>query len=168
LRRDVRDLASVMKINDAVFGVVLLLLGVVVLVHVQSFPRIPGQQYGPGLFPGTIAAGLAICGALLIVSGLRHRAEQPWFVPDAWLRSSRHVAAFAAIVGGIVAYLLLVETIGFLIVSTALLAVWLTVLRVRWTITLVIAPLATLVIWYAFYKLLRVPLPWGVLTPYAF
>jgi putative tricarboxylic transport membrane protein len=26
---------------------------------------------------------------------------------------------------------------------------------------------ATLVIHFAFYKLLRVPLPWGMLTPYA-
>jgi hypothetical protein len=26
----------------------------------------------------------------------------------------------------------------------------------------------TLVIWYAFYKLLRVPLPWGVLERFAF
>ena len=45
-----------MKINDAVFGVVLLALGVVVLWHVQSFPKIPGQKVGPALFPGSIAA----------------------------------------------------------------------------------------------------------------
>ena len=38
-----------MKLNDAVFGAVLLLLGVVVLVHVQSFPPIPGQKYGPAI-----------------------------------------------------------------------------------------------------------------------
>ena len=31
-----------------------------------------------------------------------------------------------------------------------------------------VAIVATLVIWYACYKLLRVPLPWGVLTRYAF
>jgi putative tricarboxylic transport membrane protein len=32
----------------------------------------------------------------------------------------------------------------------------------------IVAVLASLAIWYAFYKLLRVPLPWGVLTPFAF
>jgi putative tricarboxylic transport membrane protein len=156
------------KINDAIFGVVLLLLGAVVLVHVQGFPTIPGQQYGPGLFPGTVAAGLAICGALLIVSGIRHRAERHWLVPGEWLRSPRHVVAFVAIVGGVAAYILLVDRIGFLVVATILLVVWFVVLRVRWPVALVTAPLATLAIWYAFYKLLRVPLPWGVLTPYAF
>ena len=42
-----------MKLNDAVCGALLLLLGAVVLVHVQGFPKIPGQQYGPALFPGS-------------------------------------------------------------------------------------------------------------------
>ena len=52
-----------MKINDAIFGALFVLLGVVVLVHVQAFPKIPGQQVGPALFPGLIAAGLVVCGA---------------------------------------------------------------------------------------------------------
>ena len=54
-----------MKINDAVFGVVLLALGVVVLWHVQSFPKIPGQKVGPALFPGSIAAGLIVLAAAI-------------------------------------------------------------------------------------------------------
>ncbi|MBC8120090.1 MAG: tripartite tricarboxylate transporter TctB family protein, partial [Burkholderiaceae bacterium] len=33
--------------------------------------------------------------------------------------------------------------------------------------SIVIAVIATFVIHFAFYKLLRVPLPWGVLTNYA-
>jgi putative tricarboxylic transport membrane protein len=35
-------------------------------------------------------------------------------------------------------------------------------------VALVAALVTTLLMWYAFYKLLRVPLPWGVLTPFAF
>jgi len=30
-----------------------------------------------------------------------------------------------------------------------------------------VAAIATLLVHFAFYKLLRVPLPWGVLTPWA-
>ncbi len=41
-------------------------------------------------------------------------------------------------------------------------------LGVRRGTAVVVAVVATLVIWYAFYKLLRVPLPWGVLTEVAF
>jgi hypothetical protein len=83
-----------MKFNDAVFGAIFVLLAAVVLVHVQKFPMIPGQQVGPALFPGSIAAGIVVCGLLLIVSGLRHRASQPWFVAEEWTRSTRHVVAF--------------------------------------------------------------------------
>ena len=35
------------------------------------------------------------------------------------------------------------------------------------SVALVVAVVATLVIHFAFYKLLRVPLPWGLLTPWA-
>jgi putative tricarboxylic transport membrane protein len=157
-----------MKINDAVFGAVFLLLGVVVLFHVQAFPKIPGQQVGPALFPGVVSAALAVCGALLIVSGVRRRSEQPWYETAEWMRSGRHFIAFAAIVVGVVAYVLLANSVGFLIVAPVLLFVWMSVLGVRPLPALVFAALATLVIWYAFYKLLRVPLPWGVLTGIAF
>ncbi len=157
-----------MKISDAIFGAVFLLLGVVVLVHVQAFPKIPGQQVGPALFPGVVAAALAVCGALLIVSGVRRRAQEPWYETADWMRSGRHFIAFAAIVGGVAAYVLLAQKVGFLIVAPVLLWIWFVVLRVGRMRAAVVAVIATLVIWYAFYKLLRVPLPWGVLTGIAF
>jgi putative tricarboxylic transport membrane protein len=157
-----------MKINDAVFGAVLLVLGIVVLVHVQDFPRIPGQQVGPGLFPGVVAAGLAICGVLLIASGVRQRAEVPWFRIADWVHSRQHLAAFAAIVGGVVAYILWADDVGFLLVAPVLLFVWLVALGVRALPAALTAPVVTLAIWYAFYKLMRVPLPWGLLKAHAF
>jgi putative tricarboxylic transport membrane protein len=157
-----------MKISDAIFGAVLLLLGVVILVHVQSFPKIPGQQVGPALMPGTISVGLIVCGALLVVSGWRKRETEPWTETAEWMRSGRHLLAFAAIVGGIVAYVWLAQPVGFLIVGPVLLFVWFVILGVRPLPAVAIAIVATLVIWFAFYKLLRVPLPWGVLTRFAF
>lgn len=157
-----------MKINDAIFGACFLLLGVVVLIHVQGFARIPGQQVGPGLFPGIIAAGFALSGIVLIISGIRSRGTQPWTETADWMRSGRHLIAFAAIVGGVAAYILLAESVGFLIVSPLLLFLWLVVLGVRTKMAVIVAVVATLLIWYAFYKVLRVPLPWGVLTKMAF
>jgi putative tricarboxylic transport membrane protein len=157
-----------MKISDAVFGAVFLLVGIVVVIHVQGFPRIPGQQVGPGLFPGLIATGLAACGVLLMVSGYRKRAAEPWYETAEWMRSGRHFVAFAAIVGGVVAYVFLANAVGFLIVSPLLLWMWFTVLGVPRRRAVIVAVVATLVIWYAFYKLLRVPLPWGFLTGVAF
>jgi len=157
-----------LKINDAILGAILAVLGTVVLVHVQGFPKIPGQQYGPGLFPGTIAAGFIICGVLLMVSGLRNRAGVPWLEAGAWMRSPHHLRAAGAIVAGVIAYIVLADLVGFLILAPILLFVWFAALGVRWTTAVIAALLTTLVIWYVFYKLLRVPLPWGVLTKFAF
>jgi len=157
-----------MKISDAIFGAVLLLLGVAILVHVQSFPKIPGQQFGPALMPGTLSVGLIACGVLLMISGWRKRATEPWTETADWIRSGRHLLAFAAIIGGIVAYVWLAQPLGFLIVGPVLLFVWFVILGIRPLPATAIAVVATLVIWFAFYKLLRVPLPWGVLTKFAF
>lgn len=167
-RRVVASASTDMKINDAIFGAVFALLGAVILVHVQSFPNIPGQQYGAAIFPGLIAAGFVVCGVLLVAGGLRMRGDEPWFAAGAWMRSSRHVVAALAVVGGVAAYIALADRVGFLIIAPVLLVLWFRVLGVRWGASMLSAAVATLVIWYAFYKLLRVPLPWGVLTPYAF
>ena len=62
-----------MKFNDALWGALFIAGAAVILVHVQGFPRIPGQNVGPALFPGLIAVGIALCGLILITRGLRAR-----------------------------------------------------------------------------------------------
>ena len=156
-----------MKFNDAVSGLVLLALGIAVLVVVQGFPRIPGQQVGPALFPGLIAVGLCVCGVLLLLRGWRDRGAVPWLRAGAWTGSSRHVLAFATVIAGVLFYMWFSERVGFLLTSTLVLAASMWALRVSPGRALLIAVVASFVIHFAFYKLLRVPLPWGVLTPFA-
>ena len=152
-----------MKLNDAVFGLLFMLLGGAVLAAIQGYPKIPGQPVGPALFPGLIAAGLCICGVLLVVTGVRHRAEQGWVVFDDWLRSPRHVAALAVLLGSVVFYILAADRLGFLPTAMLILLSLFLVLRVPPGRAVLVAVVAALVIHFAFYKLLRVPLPWGVL-----
>ncbi|RZI93983.1 MAG: tripartite tricarboxylate transporter TctB family protein [Variovorax sp.] len=156
-----------MKFNDAVFGLVLLVLGAAVLAVVQGYPKIPGQQVGPALFPGLIAAGLCVCGAMLLVKGLRERATVRWLQFDEWIHSPRHVVAFAVVLLCVVFYIFASEKLGFLICSMLILVALMLALRVPPGRSVLIALIATLLIHTAFYKLLRVPLPWGVLTPWA-
>jgi len=160
-----------MKLNDAAWGAVLILFSIAILVHVQSFPTIPGQKVGPALFPGLIAVCLAVCAVLLIVNGLAARREggerASWFELDAWTRSPRHLLAFAAVVGVNVLYILFVDKVGFILMGTAYLAVLFVVFGTRFWSALVWAIALTAAIHYAFYKLLKVPLPWGVLEPFA-
>jgi putative tricarboxylic transport membrane protein len=160
-----------MKVNDAVWGALFLLLSVAILLHVQSFPTIPGQKVGPALFPGVIAGGLAVCALLLIARGIVSRAKggegAPWFVAGDWMRSPRHGLAFALVIGVNVFYILLVDRLGFILTGTIYLAVLFAVFGVRLRNNLPLALAITLVIHYAFYKLLRVPLPWGLLQNWA-
>ena len=156
-----------MKLNDAVWGALLLLLAATILVHVQAFGKIPGQQYGPAIFPGLVAVGLGICGAMLIWNGLvartHRREEAQWFVLAPWTRSRRHVLAFAVTLAVNVFYILIVDRLGFIPTGIVYLAALFLVFGVsgRWILPL--AVVLTLAIHTAFYKMLRVPLPWGVL-----
>jgi putative tricarboxylic transport membrane protein len=66
-----------------------------------------------------------------------------------------------------VLYIAVVERVGFVLTAIAYLSALFAVfrVRVRWIVPL--AVVVTLAIHYAFYKLLRVPLPWGWLEPLA-
>ena len=156
-----------MKLNDAVFGLLLLAMGAAVLFIVQDYPTIPGQQVGPALFPGMIAVGLCVCGLVLLVRGWRARASVPWLDMDDWVRSPRHVLALVLLISSVLFYILASQWLGFLVSAVLILTVLFRVLQLSLARSLLIAVIATLVIHFAFYKLLRVPLPWGVLTPYA-
>ena len=126
----------------------------------------PGQRFGPAWFPGLIAGGLGVCGVLLVASGARRGG--PWLVVPGWMRSRRAVLGVASVVGGLVFYIFAAERLGFYITGTLLLAFWMRVLGTSWRWAVVIALLATIAIHLSFYKLLRIPLPWGVLEKYAF
>ena len=155
-----------MKINDALVGAALMLVGAVVLWHVQSFPSIPGQRYGAGVFPGVVAAGLVACGGLLVVKGLR--AAAPWMVVDARLRRPRVLLAFLSVAAGLGIYVLAADRLGFHVTGALLLLVWSLAFGARPAVAAAVAAIAPVVIHLAFYKLLRIPLPWGLLEPLAF
>ena len=170
-----------MKFNDAVSGAVLLALALAVLVNVQSFPKIPGQNIGPGAFPGLLAALLAGCAIVLIIKGLQRRKHAngtasaavenkspvEWFTAGAWLQSPPQLRNFAVTVGSLLFYIAASDWLGFIPCAIIVLVAMFLTLGVRHRLILPIAVVVALVIHWVFYKGLRVPLPWGVLLPYA-
>jgi putative tricarboxylic transport membrane protein len=151
-----------MKINDAVMGGLLLILAAAIGVYVSGFPGMSGQRYGAALFPGLIAAGLAACGVLLFARGVREKAPAFEFAP--WTRVAPLVANFALVCGALLFYIFAVETLGFMVTGFLLLLALFLKLGVRPLTSIVVAPVAVLVIHLLFYKLLKVPLPWGILN----
>ena len=150
-----------MKVSDAVMGGLLLVLAAAIGVYVSGFPGMPGQRYGAALFPGMIAAGFAVCGVLLARARAAREGAAFEFAP--WTREGPLAANFALVCGALLFYILASETLGFMVTGTLLLLVLFLKLGVRLSVSVVVAPSAALVIHLLFYKLLKVPLPWGIL-----
>jgi putative tricarboxylic transport membrane protein len=153
------------KVNDAIVGAALIVAAVAILVHIQSYPLIPGQKYGPALFPGFIAAGFIGTGVLLVVRGAR--SGFPLIRISPWLRSPRLVTNFLAVCAALVFYIVAAQPLGFIATGVILLLGLFLKFGVGPLRAVVTAVVATLVIHTLFYKLLRVPLPWGLLERFA-
>jgi putative tricarboxylic transport membrane protein len=153
-----------MRINDAVWGALLLALALFVYLEAGTFRTMPGVPYGPGLFPRIIAVVLALSGVLLFASGLRRSGGWRAIELAEWARLPRSYVLFAAVVGGGVAFALLAPRLGFALSAFAMLAVVLVVARGRRSLasSLLIAAVAVVATHLLFAQALRVPLPFGV------
>ena len=155
-----------MKLRDSLSGLLFLIVGVAVVLYTRTFPPMPGQSVGPSLFPMLAGIGLASVGAVLLVSDLRQGAG-PWLQPGEWVAKPRMALNFGLVVGDLVFYAVVVHTLGFFIAASIFLTVLFAGFRVTPKWILPLALVVTLTIHYAFYTLLRVPLPWGLLQEVA-
>ena len=83
------------------------------------------------------------------------------------MRSWRLGGNLAAVIAALVLYILMSPVMGFHLTAVVLLLGLFLMLSVRWPLAVGFAVAVPLLIHYVFYTLLRVPLPWGVLTPVA-
>lgn len=148
-----------MKFNDATSGVVLLALALAVIAHSWSFPKMPGQFVGPGLFPILTAIALATGAVVLIVRGMRARSTQPWVRLDDWARRPVLLFRFASIPVFILIYVLLSDAVGFVPLAFVGLTLLFLIAGIRIVTAVPVAVATTAAIYYAFAVILRVPLP---------
>ena len=158
---------------DIGVGAAVALMATAVLWSARSFPAVPGQKVGAGFLPMLIGAGLLVCGTVLVWRGLRRGGGTPGTPGTAdgageaeAAPPAEHYGSAFVIVAVIAAYVALADRLGFLLVAPVALALLLRTLGVAWRPTIAWAIGGTLVVHLAFYKLLRVPLPWGVLRPF--
>jgi putative tricarboxylic transport membrane protein len=103
-----------LRIGEAVLGGAVLALGLFVAVETSMLKVAPTHAaVGPRLFPFLVAAGLVVVGALVLHQALfGHIAHERGFELD-WV-------AVALVSAGLVAQLLLLETVGWVLATTLL------------------------------------------------
>jgi putative tricarboxylic transport membrane protein len=154
-----------MQRSDRWVGLALAVLALAVLWSARAFPPVPGQKLGSAFLPMIVGAGLLLCAVALVARSFRsgaYRDEKR----AAGVVVEEHFGSAAVIVGAVLAYFFLAERVGFLFIAPLVLMAVFRALRVPWRAAALWAIGGTLVVHLAFYKLLRVPLPWGPLTPF--
>jgi putative tricarboxylic transport membrane protein len=149
--------------TDRWVGVGLAALALTVLWSSRAFPDVPGQKLGAAFLPTIIGIGLLLCALALVV---RSFGQAAYDKAEAKPEAEEHFGSAAVIVGAVLAYIVLSERIGFLFIAPLCLMAVFLALRVHWRTALYWALGGTLLVHVAFYKLLRVPLPWGPLIPF--
>ena len=148
-----------MRLHDTLLGALLVALAAAFFAYTFTFPDMPGQRYGPALFPRLIALGIIACGMVIAVRGWR--SGRPLLALSPPLRNLQGWLALLAMPLAIVFYLLAAERLGFLPTATIVVAGLCAWLGVRLWAALITGMLTALVVQWFFGSLMRVPLPRG-------
>lgn len=140
------------------------LLGAGMVVHSASMPRVAHIDYGPGLFP-------TVVGSLMIGMGIIAAARAALATPDTAsadaAESPRRWDLAAIYVAMPIVFVVLTPILGFLLTMPLVIGIPAYFSSRRLLASLLLAVLLTLGLHVVFYELLRVALPWGVLTPWS-
>lgn len=162
-----------MRLPDRVTGLFIVALGAVTAYAGSRLPPVPGQQVGPNVFPLVIGIGLCLCG-LMIAAGIGHSFEE-----EAELDLATHsdqpsddqaLAAHGSLYklrilippALLVFYAVAADRLGFYVTTALMIVIAALTFGARPRLALPVALIAPAFIHLVFYKLLRVPLPAGL------
>ena len=164
-----------MQLSDRVTGLFMVALGGLAAYGGSRLPPVPGQQIGPNVFPLVVGIGLAICGGMIafgIGRGYEEEAEADLAKitgqiaietgedhPHGWWRGLMVLVPPALLLF----YVLAVDRIGFLPTAAIVVLTTSLALGARLRLAVAMAIGAPLFVNLVFLKLLRVPLPSGLL-----
>jgi putative tricarboxylic transport membrane protein len=172
-----------MRLPDQVTGSFLVVLGTAAAYGGWLLPPVPGQPVGPNVFPMVIGIGLALCGLAITFGVGRSFEEEEELVPveegppggpeaktttgktasdntpPGLLHGLRALLPPALLIFYVVA----ADFLGFYITAALITYATSTALGAKWKLALPLAVLAPVGIHLIFGKLLRVPLPDGLL-----
>lgn len=158
-----------MQLSNRVTGLFLVALGGASAYGGWLLPPVPGQQIGPDVFPMVIGIGLMLCGAMIALDIGQSFEEEPELEPPApgeappepitWLRGLKALVP----PGLLLFYMLAVDRLGFALTAAAMIFTASMALGARVRLAIGMAIFAPVLVHLVFSKLLRVPLPPGLL-----
>jgi len=149
---------KIMKKNDIIAGLIFIALAIFIFTQTHNYPTPEKGHPGPDLFPNILAILFIAFGGALVLKARKYREVEIEETPG-----HRKVSNAIFVLGIVVAYVIVVNTFGFLITSSILLFI----LMKKLGVTLLRSAIASLTITFfiniLFSKILRVPLPYGIL-----
>ena len=149
-----------MRRADRVGAVLLLLFGVwFAAVALRNYTYWGATGPGSGFFPFWLGLAMAVLAALLLVKAVREPEPGP-----AWVPRGRGLVRFLGVLGGAVAFLVVMPWLGMAVTTVLFLVGILRLLEGHsWVASVSIAVGTAGVNWAVFAWWLRVPFPTGVL-----
>ena len=163
-----------MQLSDRVTGSFMVALGGLSAYGGSLLPPVPGQQIGPNVFPMVVGVGLVICGGMIAL-GIGRSYEEEAEADLAKIMSADETAVDEGPISWwlglkallppalLVFYVLAVDMLGFLPTAAVIVLITSTALGARLMLAVPVALGAPLFVNLVFAKLLRVPLPSGLL-----
>jgi len=151
-----------MRLSDRALGVLTIGMGGLLAVASLRLPGVPGQELGAGFYPALLGMAAVLTGLLLVLTGMRQKDEAVLRLPG-WFRDGWAVTNVAVLVLAIALFAAFAVPVGFIpLAIVIMLAVQLRMgiapLRAG-----LIAVLGAIGFHLLFSKVLRVPLPTGLL-----
>ena len=149
-----------LRAADLMTGALTIVIGVATLVASRSIKAMAGESLDPGTLPAIVGWAMILCGAGIMRSGWRYRGDP---VPVHWpdRQGQRRLWATAAL---LLAYVALIEPIGFPIVTAAYVAAHSWYLgRYRPWLAVLGGVVTGVIVYYVFMEFLDLTFPLGLL-----
>lgn len=150
-----------MKRNDIIAAGIFIALGIFIFTQTLTFPSLDKDHPGPALFPNILAVLFIAFGIGLILKARKVTPSPSSAKEGGGGLKNLSNALFVLVI--VAVFVAVVNFIGFLITSAVLLFLLMKKLGVTLLKSAMASLLITLFINFMFSKVLRVPLPYGIL-----
>ncbi|GHA62849.1 tripartite tricarboxylate transporter TctB [Amylibacter ulvae] len=147
-----------MKINDRIIGGLTILGGLGVIAGTLEFREIPGQLFGSAFFPRILGVALILTGFVQTVTG----ANGALFQVNEILKGRSGLQVLAAL-AAIVIWVIISPALGFILTTACLIAALAMLAEGRLWPSIATGVVMSFILFFVFGKLLRVPLPYGLI-----